>query len=546
MFLWLLLLFMFQADAIETDDNLIEDGGIVMLSLKNYTIEYASKQVTLPANASITIQVTEISNNVSFIVLQVHTFLYPVTLKYTNDITNNNNVNGTNIGLVKFTKLKSTLIFYLRSFHNWKIHALIAAVGYTDKSPVPGGCALASPTEMAPYLDINYTDSIISVNGGPSSYNSTTYCNKTSGVKYTFYHTFVPEWDFTEETYFTSILNMMTYDSVIYRSLVALEAPTGPILQRLFSSYPGIGRVFTIVATAPSGAVSVYVPTFTYSCNITINTDSCGLPMTTFVKVENALLAFVGLFICFKGHRYYHTNLFVMGSVTGTFVSYVLLTKFLPTEVDFIMIATVIGMVFGVIWTSTWWCLHSPILSVVIPLLNCCCLITAILYSIIRDLLPVFESDINYWITFFSVSLMFLFLSLPRPLSSNISACCVIGAFMTIVPIAISVGSSIAYVFINVIRRATVKGFNLANTEFPTQVPDTVLWLFAILLIWLGRWRQMAQAKNRPPFPPTPVVLRRDDPEERVNRDVHDENTSLMADANYPNYTLASESTTAG
>lgn len=55
--------------------------------------------------------------------------------------------------------------------------------------------------------------------------------------------------------------------------------------------------------------------------------------VTTFVKVENALLAFVGLFICFKGHRYYHTNLFVMGSVTGTFVSYVLLTKFLPTEV---------------------------------------------------------------------------------------------------------------------------------------------------------------------------------------------------------------------
>jgi hypothetical protein len=54
--------------------------------------------------------------------------------------------------------------------------------------------------------------------------------------------------------------------------------------------------------------------------------------------------------------------------------------------------------------------------------------------------------------------------------SASILSCSIVGAFAIVTPIDHYIGSSLKYILVNVVRRATVPDFNLAVICFPFQV----------------------------------------------------------------------------
>ena len=75
--------------------------------------------------------VTNVSSSASFIIFQIHTYQYNVTLSYDKDyLDSNRSVFGSNVGL--FSK-PTRNILYVRNDNVHKVEALLVAVAYNDK-----------------------------------------------------------------------------------------------------------------------------------------------------------------------------------------------------------------------------------------------------------------------------------------------------------------------------------------------------------------------------------------------------------------------------
>ena len=137
-----------------------------------------------------------------------------------------------------------------------------------------------------------------------------------------------------------------------------------PTTRSRFSLYPGVGQVFVVTVThmgepsryAPSSA---YIPSFTYGCDLSVESDCQTLSTTffnffffccfftghliepfltsysgsTYVKVLCALSLFIGLLIAFAGHRYFQIEMILAGFVAFSAVSYVILVNHFDANV---------------------------------------------------------------------------------------------------------------------------------------------------------------------------------------------------------------------
>ena len=54
--------------------------------------------------------------------------------------------------------------------------------------------------------------------------------------------------------------------------------------------------------------------------------------------------------------------------------------------------------------------------------------------------------------------------------SASIASCAIVGSFAIVTPIDHYIGSSLKYILVNVVRRATVQDFNYAVIYYPFQV----------------------------------------------------------------------------
>lgn len=82
------------------------------------------------------------SDAVSFFVVQVHTYLYPVVLSTTQTNTAGSSINGTNIGLVQFTNGSAVYKFFIVSNPSFKIDTLISVLLYDKNGKLAFTCHL--------------------------------------------------------------------------------------------------------------------------------------------------------------------------------------------------------------------------------------------------------------------------------------------------------------------------------------------------------------------------------------------------------------------
>lgn len=89
------------------------------------------KQTFISPSSNVTLNITNISSNVAFYIVQIHAHLHPVTLSY--DENYESSVFGTNIGLyVKPTFDKVSKLF-LKNKESYVIKAMIVVTGYNNK-----------------------------------------------------------------------------------------------------------------------------------------------------------------------------------------------------------------------------------------------------------------------------------------------------------------------------------------------------------------------------------------------------------------------------
>lgn len=87
---------------------------------------------------------------------------------------------------------------------------------------------------------------------------------------------------------------------------------------------------------------------------------------------------------------------------------------------------------------------------------------------------PMMESNANFWLAFLCGVLVVVLLVGPMTSRVNLLACAVVGSYAAVVPIDHYIGANLKYIFINIMRRATVPDFNQAIIDPPFQTKGNV------------------------------------------------------------------------
>lgn len=132
--------------------------------------------------------------------------IFPITIAVTKVI-----IGPTCISLIfsVFTKRARIINFPLKKRTINPIHQFIVL----SAAPIPGGCNMEFNTEIAPYARIQTRDTMVIVDVQPASLSFNSSCENVS-VEVEMYQMFLHEQDFTAETYFMGIVNMLTVQDI--------------------------------------------------------------------------------------------------------------------------------------------------------------------------------------------------------------------------------------------------------------------------------------------------------------------------------------------
>ncbi|GLV37223.1 hypothetical protein CBL_01947 [Carabus blaptoides fortunei] len=420
-------------------------------------------------------------------------------------------VNGTNIGLVQIITGANNYQFFVKNKNIQSNNTVLIAIVPYGAAPIPGGCNMEFPTEIAPYQKLTYSDAVITVDAQPASING--HRCEQQIVQHEMYHMYLPESDFTPEVYFSGIKNMLTVTDISYYGTQA-SRPGNGFLRRLYSAYKGTGSVYVIIANI-MGQTSAYVPIVSYACDPLNLAESCDGPTTIVSKVLCGVLVFLGIFTCYFGHRFFKTEMFLVGFLVGGLVTFLILSMFAKLSLrDITIISLVIGCIFGLIWLAFWWYYGIPVLSTLLSLIVLGFLFASIIFYAGLGDITIVRNNITYWGFFTSIVLLTITVLTGFMHKANILACATVGSYAFIIPIDHYYGTNMKYIFINTVRRATVENFEAAIIDPPYQFKDLLLTLLWLTLAISGVVHQWRQQRGRPPFPP--ASARAQPPDERT------------------------------
>ncbi|XP_043564662.1 transmembrane 7 superfamily member 3 isoform X3 [Chiloscyllium plagiosum] len=434
------------------------------------------QQITLFENKTFVVFLSNVPVDVTFIIIQVHT-KYVNTLLSFHKITTTETSTGQDPALLQSLKPEETaLMWHLRTpMENASAMSVILPYK-AGADPVPGGCSMASDLTVDARVHLQYnlyeaTISFAPANVGYARGTVPPLCDfaaeePTLRLQYDVYQYFLPEADLTEKLLFASLQKMAKVDQVEANGVKLCSLGAQDKTSVTVSSIPGQGVIYNVIVKDPEMNTSAaYTPAHTYGCSFTDKLDNCYTLKRTSTRIFLVSVGLVGLFICFFGHRYLKTELFFFGFLLVGSVSFVLLTQRSALHYD----ANV----------------------------------------------KVFDDDAVFWVTFSSVALLvpLIFFSCPRPL--NILACGFVGSYTVILAIHNFVFTSLAYITLNIVKRALHGNFKAAFTNVPFQTNDYILISVWVVLLVSGIVFQFHREKEQPRFPPHPYKTWKRDRERR-------------------------------
>ncbi|XP_060695192.1 transmembrane 7 superfamily member 3 isoform X1 [Hemiscyllium ocellatum] len=484
------------------------------------------QQITLFENKTFVVFLSNIPVDVTFIIIQVHT-KYVNTLLSFHKITTRETSTGQDPALLQSLKPEETaLMWYLRTPMD-NTSAMSVILPYKARAdPVPGGCSMASDLTVDARVHLQYnlyeaTISFAPANVGYARGTVPPLCDfaeePTLRLQYDVYQYFLPEADLTEKLLFASLQKMAKVDHVETNGVKLCSLGARDKTSVTVSSIPGQGVIYNVIVKDPEMKTSAaYTPAHTYGCSFTEKLDNCYSLKRTSTRIFLVSVGLVGLFICFFGHRYLKTELFFFGFLLVGFVSFVLLTQRSALHYDVILgLVAVLGSVGGSLLVMCWWRSGSVVLCALVAGLLLGLLLSSLMFFTPLANVKVFDDDAVFWVTFSSVALLvpLIFFSCPRPL--NILACGFVGSYTVILAIHNFVFTSLAYITLNIVKRALHGNFKAAFTNVPFQTNDYILISVWVVLLVSGVVFQFHREKEQPRFPPHPYKTWKRDRERR-------------------------------
>ncbi|KAH0558327.1 transmembrane 7 superfamily member 3-like [Cotesia glomerata] len=459
----------------------------VTISLDSFNTSQRNGQAfyiktTLPCSKATLVLIKNPPSSLSFIIIQAHA-QQNLTL-VTKNAQKVSRVVGTNIGLQLDSKLiKDTKINVIND-NNKTVPALIAITAYTFEAPVPGGCNMEFDIEISPYQQLMLTNSTIIIDSQPASaplINGLKLPCEKNLVTYEIYRLYTDESDFNNETYFSTIITMLTVDDIIKNAVKIPTSASRSPMRKVYSSYPGTGSAYVMIATFGNHS-SAYVPIFSYGCTPFSTEISCDYLKTAMSKVLCASVLFFGIFLTLITRRRYQVELFLLGCFSGGIIGYIILHDNQMEIQLTVNLSVIIGIVMGLLLVSLWYIKGMPCIGILQASLSLGALVASTTYLGMPDGQLVLVNDTTFWIIYSTIVIAVVLLLCIFSPNSNIICCAFIGAFAIILPIDYWVGSSLKYIIINTVRRITVYGFNVAIIHPPFQSKDIWLSVFWILL----------------------------------------------------------------
>lgn len=397
----------------------------------------------------------------------------------------------------------------LANINEANITVLASVRSYLWSGPVPG--------RDLPGLVLSNSADILEVSFSPAT-TTTTTDRYSSEFKYDVYEYFLPESDCTEEQFELAYQQFTSLED-----LVAIGNHVTTLGQNISSfrlaAYPAVGRIVGLVvsgrsinSSSDSDMSTMYGLAHAYGCRLTADGPrGCEEIYSAPTWLICAVGIFAGSLLALAGHRFFKCSQVIFGFYLGSVVAYAAISaSFVLDDILILGLAGLAGLVSSTANLAVWWFLGIPVISVLLPLLELGFLTACAFMSLPLKLGAVFASDTTYWLTFGCIGLVPTILLIAFTQKASIISCAVVGMATVIYCIDYFTRSSLKYVILDVVRRATVPDFGsviLAGAPFE----KTDLFLLTCLLagILLSLVCQLVMERTKPPFPPSPYQLYR-------------------------------------
>lgn len=518
----LLVLAVLAAGSAEAQAN--SSDGFLEFSVGKFTYFVLSRR--FPQEAVL----RHISSNVTFLLFQIHSQYQNTTVSYTKTLLPSTSGTGNDRGLVFILRPEQTsCTWYLETEDTKPVQSVAVTLSYSERDPIPGGCNLEFDLDIDPniYLDYNFFETTIKfapANIGYARAAEPPPCDVSTGqesrwrLRYHVYQYFLPEGDLTEASLLQHLQRMAQVAQVTASAVkvVTLTADDKTVVS--FSSLPGQGVIYNVIVWDPSlNTSAAYVPVHTYACSFDSVDGNCVPPGRVSTKVFSTLFALLGLFTCFFGHRFWKTELFFMGFIFLGFFFYILITRLTALKYDVRLVLTAVaGSVGGLLLVASWWRFGILTLCMLSVGLVLGFLVSSGTFFTPLGNLNVFHDDGVFWVTFSCIALLVpvIFLGCLRIL--NILACGIVGSYSMVLAINSYMFTSLSYITLNVLRRALNADFRGAFIRVPFQTNDYIILAVWGMLAVTGITLQIRRERGRPPFPPHPYKLWKQERERRV------------------------------
>ena len=475
-------------------------------TIPEHAVDRVPKPFNISANGTIRIT-SKLKDGDTFLVFECHCRASRVLMSYIEDPNTLATVNSSDPALIYQNDLMNPGIrdpgVYILNPHNYSVVVVAMVKAYTVDDPVPGRC---DTKHQVPVLTIDWSQAVIRLNFSKASL-SLFECNSPKAVQYRVYHMYLHRDGWGEGDrdlqFMEAIGNFSEIEDIEARGK-QVNTLGNKVNRLIFASYQPMGSLYAVIATQGNGS-SVYALGHTYGCHVDHISGVCPDTSHTVTKVASAICIFMGLVMAFAGHRFFLTSQFFFGFYAGGFVGYILLSSAHLHFVEIFSLSVLSGFVMAILVSGLWFFLGIPVLSVLLPTLEVgIILASSILFLLPQHSLLSLTDDLYYWLVFLCLMLAMPVILLAFTQKASILSCVILGSTVIALPVDYFLGTGLRFIFINVVRRASVPKFHLALPLPSWQTEDMM-----VVACWLGvamaaLITQLLVERRKPPFPPAP------------------------------------------
>ncbi|XP_055927084.1 transmembrane 7 superfamily member 3-like [Argiope bruennichi] len=463
------------------------------------------KLYTLPKNRTLVINIVDVPINISAITCQVHAHTENLTLSEQPKAFVHNSITGKNIGLVvKLHDSEYEKQIWLSNLNQEDVPVLIVITALDSFGPVPGGCNMEFPTEIAPYLRLKSDSLKVYLEFQHASFGSRrdepfTKCSfSLPYITYDIYVLYLEENDFGESEFFKKVEYMSDVSSIKEHSSKAKSYSLHPDTRFSFLLYPNLGVVYNVIAKFTLNneiKEAAYVPVVSYGCPSFDFTESgCRIKYSFKGKLFLFLLSIYGFMVAFFGHSFISVVILFFGLLMSFLTGFILTGKYLSfSKESTAELSMVIGILGGLFFLFMWLWLRHPIILFLLNGFVFGFLISAtIIYTPLGNM-EIFINNKNFW-SLLSVGTLFVAVfAIAVPFLMTAIGSSVVGCYVMLLFYDDFVGTRLSYIILNIIKRAVSKTRIFAANDLPFQANDIIMstiWVvlsIIAMIVWLRK-----------------------------------------------------------